>query len=145
MTITTADRDRMAAQMLQTIREIQEAGELPATLSGFGVLHDHFDANVGWSDEIDSLGHDDWADVQNRVDELIKASLSWTRISNGFKAETPARTYYVSNLGGEYIVGFIEPGDGAAITNIKDVDNPAPSLGHAKLIAQLHADAAATA
>lgn len=72
MTISSTDIERMARQIIGIIREIQESDELPADISYFGQLHDHMDANVGWSDEIDALPTDDWAAVQNRVNELLR-------------------------------------------------------------------------
>ena len=61
-----------AVQVLQQIRRAQAAGDLP-DVSGFGELHDHIDANVGWGDVIDGLEHDQWAAVTDIVHGLLKS------------------------------------------------------------------------
>ena len=67
-----ADIDRMAAFIVAEIDLMKDCGSLPANLRDFGDLHDHFDANVGWSDEIDALTTDVWAAVQAQVNILLK-------------------------------------------------------------------------
>lgn len=57
-----------------SIRDMQNNGELPEGIHDFGQLHEHFDANVGWGDEVDSLERHDWVVVQGRVHELLAAS-----------------------------------------------------------------------
>lgn len=64
------DVDRMAGEIVAQIERMKQYGELPANVR-FSDLHDHFDANVGWSDEIDALPTDQWAAVQQRVDDLL--------------------------------------------------------------------------
>lgn len=66
-----ADIDRMAAFIVAEINLMKDCGNLPANLRDFGDLHDHFDANVGWSDEIDALNTDVWAAVQAQVNTLL--------------------------------------------------------------------------
>lgn len=72
MTRSQVDIDRMAAQIVAEIARMQDCGELPAALRDFGDLHDHFDANVGWGDEIDGLDTADWAAVQQRVNIFMR-------------------------------------------------------------------------
>ncbi len=137
MTITAADIDRMAKHMLAIIREIQEADELPADITDFGQLHDHMDANVGWSDEIDALPIEDWIAVQDRVNGMLAASLQWTPIRNGFKATAGTRTYYVGKFHDDIHVSYRD-GDSMDLTHIKWGD--LRSLADAQMIAQLDAD-----
>jgi hypothetical protein len=137
MTITTADADRMARHMMQIIREIQEAGELPTDITEFGQLHDHIDANVGWSDEIDDLPIEDWITVQARVDALLAASLQWKGIRNGFSAVAGTRTYYVSKFHDDIHVSYRD-GDSMDLTHIKW--GGLRSMADAQMIAQTDAD-----
>jgi hypothetical protein len=138
MTITAADINRMARHMMQTIREIQEADELPTDITSFGQLHDHMDANVGWSDEIDALPITEWAAVQERVDTMLAASLQWRQIRNGFSATNGTRTYYVGRLADDIHVSFRD-GDSMDLTHIKW--GGLGSMADAKMIAQIDADA----
>ena len=138
MTITTrTDIDRMAQHVVGIIREIQEAGELPADVTDFGQLHDHFDANVGWSDEIDALPHMQWAAVQDRVTELLSASLQWKPIRNGFSATAGDRTYYVGRFHDDLFASFRD-GDRMELTSINW--GQIADMDAAKAIAQAHAN-----
>ena len=138
MTITTrTDIDRMAQHVVGIIMEIQEAGELPADVTDFGQLHDHFDANVGWSDEIDALPHMQWAAVQDRVTELLSASLQWKPIRNGFSATAGDRTYYVGRFHDDLFASFRD-GDCTVLTHIKW--GQIADMDAAKAIAQAHAN-----
>jgi hypothetical protein len=71
--VTPADFDRMATEVVTGIRAMQNDGVLPEELTEFSELHSHIDANVGWSEEIDDLEVEQWAEVQQRVDAQLKA------------------------------------------------------------------------
>ncbi len=138
ITITTADIERMARHIVRIIREIQEADELPTEITSFGQLHDHMDANVGWSEEIDTLPIEDWCAVQDRVNTMLAASLQWKPIRNGFSATAGTRTYYVGKFHDDIHVSYTA-GHGTDLTHIKW--GGLRSMADAKMIAQTDADA----
>ena len=74
--LSDEDRNRMSDEMMQTIDSYRgepfTGAGIPNDVHSFGQLHDYFDANVGWSDEIDGLGTDDWADLQNHVNDRMQ-------------------------------------------------------------------------
>lgn len=61
----------VAADIADRIRDMKDFGELPEDLTRFAQLHDHFDANTGWGDDIDALDPATWARVQAHVDYLL--------------------------------------------------------------------------
>lgn len=65
------DVERLALEIFADVESMKERGLLPRDLKDFGDLHSHFDANVGWSAEIDALPTEVWAAVQQRVSELL--------------------------------------------------------------------------
>lgn len=73
MALTRDDVDRLARAMVAQVDAMKRDGTVPAELRDFADLHEHFDANVGWGDEVDALALDDWRDVQNRAHELLQA------------------------------------------------------------------------
>lgn len=75
MITTTKTRiDRLAGQMLATIRELQSDGTLPYGITTFSQLHDYMDANVGWGDEVDALSTDDRNRLFYAVNDLLHAA-----------------------------------------------------------------------
>lgn len=72
--LTDKQMQRYADDMLAEIAMMQDGGTLPDTVPGFAFLHDYFDANVGWGDEIDNLPHDQWAALADAVDARLRAA-----------------------------------------------------------------------
>jgi hypothetical protein len=62
-----------AADVFTQIREIEQLGDLPH-ITEFSQLHDYFDANVGWGDQIDTLDPEAWAAVQEGVNSLLSGN-----------------------------------------------------------------------
>ena len=62
--------DDHAQFIVSRIRQMV-AGGLPA-ITDFGELHDHFDANVGWSEQIDELDPFTWAWITWRVTDILR-------------------------------------------------------------------------
>lgn len=83
MALTQAQIDSHARNILEQIRDmqangVQVSGELrhvPKDLTEFSDLHDIFDANVGWGDDIDALDLDDFPDVIDRVATLLRSGV----------------------------------------------------------------------
>jgi hypothetical protein len=67
----SATNRQYAQQVFTQIREMQIDNELPQDITTFSQLHDHFDANTGWGDEIDNLPPEVWARVQVCVNEML--------------------------------------------------------------------------
>ena len=80
MTVTEADLVRLTMEVLAKIRDMQVngysfgseyQGRLPM-VSSFEELHDHFDANLGWSDELDEADVSVFNEVSTRVDKVLR-------------------------------------------------------------------------
>jgi hypothetical protein len=65
-----------ARQVIRMINRMQDDKELPAAVGSFDALHDHFDANVGWSDEMDTLPAEVWQLVTVRVSQLLSCEVN---------------------------------------------------------------------
>jgi len=63
----------LSEQMMDRIRQMKAAGELPADLNTFAALHDHFDANVGWGAQISDLSYDEFTQVVERTHNKLQA------------------------------------------------------------------------
>lgn len=63
----------LSEQMMDRIRQMKAAGELPADLNTFAALHDHFDANVGWGAPISDLSYDEFTQVVERTHNKLQA------------------------------------------------------------------------
>lgn len=61
-----------AAAVFTKIHAMRAEGTIPA-VSSFAELHDHFDANTGWGDDIDALPPETWAAVTTQVDRMFAA------------------------------------------------------------------------
>ena len=74
-------REEAAKFMLTQIREmefdvINSRGKVMPRITSFGMLHDYIDANVGWSDNFDSLPLDEWQALTELVDSMLVESSS---------------------------------------------------------------------
>jgi hypothetical protein len=60
-----------AETIVDRINRLVDDGQLPR-ITDFAELHDHGDANVGWSEEIDALEHEAWVHTQWLVNDLLR-------------------------------------------------------------------------
>lgn len=68
--IDAAEIERIAVEIVADVREMQDAGDLPRSVSSFADLHDHMDANVQWDSTGELVVHEFNA-VTDRVSELL--------------------------------------------------------------------------
>jgi hypothetical protein len=68
--MTDQEVNDYARDVLDEIYRLQRMGDLPA-VNGFDELHEHVDANVGWSDATDKMESGEWFAIAERVDEVL--------------------------------------------------------------------------
>lgn len=69
-------RQSAAREMVRQIRTMEgnvtnSRGELLPVVTSFAMLHDYFDANLGWSDDIDALPISEWHSLVDLVDSIL--------------------------------------------------------------------------